>query len=312
MRLMIVTDKDTDETNYMVSSLPNCSVYYCDCGTGKIQDNFYEDQKYFDGIYAVNPKFIVDKKVSIPYFYNILPELLDNELDFREFNTFYSRLKGASSVFVGDKKLSKYSEWAELESYWVSQGIDVAKTLYSPKKFFTPKLKIGYVYDGDIETYKLMLEVVLLKKSNWEFHFVLGNYDHEILGNLRELNGAVVFHNSRKEMYLEANIILDPRIPKKSKVCEFPSKLFLESLASGCVVVTSNLSGNQDNVLFDKVNYFKLDFVDTNTVISTLRYIDKRREKLERMSHKGRGLVKKYYSIHSSAAKKIAVMESLS
>jgi len=113
-------------------------------------------------------------------------------------------------------------------------------------------------------------------------------------------------------MYRECNVVLDPRIPKNNRVCEFPSKIFLESLSSGCIAVASNISGNFDNIIFDKVTYFKLDFVDANTVVSTLRYIDKRREKLERMSKKGRSVVKKYFNIESLTNSKLEVINRLS
>ena len=76
----------------------------------------------------------------------------------------------------------------------------------------------------------------------------------------------------------------------------------------GCIPITGNMHDNEDCVMFDKYHYLKLDFIDANTILETLRYADKRREKLYRMSKEGRKLVYKYFDSKESANQKISII----
>jgi hypothetical protein len=76
----------------------------------------------------------------------------------------------------------------------------------------------------------------------------------------------------------------------------------------GSVLIDSNSHGNNTNIFFDKFNYFKLDFIDTNTILNTLRFLDKRREKLESCAKEGRRNIKKYFDFRDTAKLKLDII----
>ena len=76
----------------------------------------------------------------------------------------------------------------------------------------------------------------------------------------------------------------------------------------GCVSISGNIHDNSDNILFDNYHYFKLDFIDANTIISTLRYADNRRDKLSRMSESAQEIVRKYFDSKNSAKLKLKII----
>jgi len=220
---------------------------------------FEEIQKDFDCLYSTSPHFIINKKIKIPYFYNIYAGEVENELIFNVFNNFYSKLQGANAVFVNDKKLNKYAEWLDLNSYWIPNGINEYK--FKNKKFLTPKLHIGIPLNSDPDIKEKLL---FAKKSNWEFH--------------------------TENIYDNCHVYLN-----LSKDYCFPNKNSLEAMSNSCVLISTNLHGNNTNIIFDDVHYIKLDFLDVNIILDALRYSDKRREKLERIAWTGAKMVNKYF-----------------
>jgi len=267
--------------------------------------SFEENQKDYNCVYSTNPQFLLNKKIKIPYFYNIYSNIFDNEMDFKEFNNYYSQLAGANAVFVNERTLNKYSSWLELNSYWVNSAINSYD--YIPKKFFTPKLHIGYVYNGNNDVYDLVKKIISIKKSNWIFHIYEGNR-HDISAEFTE---NVVFYdgeNFEKRIFENTHVLLDiidPRYPK-----EFPSDLAARAMSGGVVLISNNSHNNNSNIFFDKTHYFKLDFNSANDVADILRYCDKRREKLERVSISGKDVVNKYFSNKVIVSEKLRIIKN--
>jgi len=310
MKIMLVTDRaGTSTCLEMVRQLGHGNIHYYVYENGKFLNgvDFDNDQKYFDCIYSPNPEILLKLKLKIPYFYDIPSGRFNQELNFKVFNNHYSQLGGAKAVFVSDKKMSRYAHWEGLNTYWVNEGVDIDKFNYIPKKFITPKFHIGYIYDYE-ENYQIIKDVFSAKKPNWVFH----------LYNAHDLkqDGSVKFYHGNEDMckksiYENSHVILNPSTPYKNSITAVPSQVSLEAMLNGCVSVSGNIHDNADQVLLDKFHYFKLDFIDANTIIETLRYADKRREKLDRMSKSGRGLVYKYYTAKESAKVKLNIIRKL-
>lgn len=253
----------------------------------KTWESFEEVQKYYNGVYATDPRYLIGKKIQIPYFYNVSGDFTD----FREFNIYYSQLSGASAVFVNDRTLNKFSCWSGLNSYLLNPSIGGYN--YSQRKFFTPKLHIGYIYDGDDSTFEVIKKVISLNKANWVFHLYVGD---KCVGG----DNVILYDGENFEEKLFENVHV---------LIGFNDRA-LRSLSSG-VVPISNLS-NFSNILFDKTHYFKLDFCEANCLIDILRYCDKRREKLERMSELGRKEFDKYFNVENIVKQKYdAILEVL-
>ncbi len=85
---------------------------------------FEESQNNFDCVYSYDPRLLMERRIKIPYFYDIPSFCFDNELDYRAFEQIYARLAGASAVFVYDKLLNKYAHWLDLNSYWAPKSVD--------------------------------------------------------------------------------------------------------------------------------------------------------------------------------------------
>lgn len=310
MKIMFVTDDTISDTCLeMIRQLGygNLGHYIYNGVSFKNNKDFDNDQKYFDCIYSPNPEILLKLKPKIPYFYDIPSGTFDFDLNFKVFNQHYSQLGGAKAVFVNDKKMSRYASWEELNPFWVNEGIDFEKHDCVYKKFLTPKLNIGFINDSE-EDYKIIKDVLFAKKPNWVFHI----YNS---GNL-EQDGSIKFYEGRldlvkKTIYENSQIIINPSIPFKNSLRPFPLTIALEAMYNGCVNISGNVHDNVDNVLFDNFHYFKLDFIDANTIIETLRYADKRRDKLERMSRGGAGVVKKYFNAKESARLKLDIIRSL-
>lgn len=258
--------------------------------------SFEEEQKYFDCVYATNPDFLLNKKIQIPYFYNIKPQ---QGLKYKEFNDYYSELIGASAVFVDDSFLNKYSCWLGLNSFWVNSATFPQK--YIPKKFRTPKLHIGYVYDGNENAYNLVKKLVYLKKSNWVFHIYQGN-KHDI-------NNEVFYDGDgfESKMFENIHILLD--IPDYA-LDKWPNSLCSKAMSSGVVVLSKSLNHNNTHIIFDKTHYFKLEYCSAESISEVLKYCDKRREKLEKVSIEGSQIIKKYFDPKDIVSQKIRIIES--
>jgi len=274
--------------------------------------DFENDQKYFDCIYSPDPDILLKLKLRIPYYYDIPTGRFNQELNYTVFNKYYSQLGGAKAVFVNDKKMNRYAHWAGLNSFWVNEGINLnegvnfEKNLLTPKKFMTPKLHIGYVYDTEAN-YKLIKNVISAKKSNWIFH-MYNAHDLKQDGSIKFYNG--IKDLARRKIYENCQIFLNPSLPYKNSITQVPSLVTLESMAQGCIALCGNIHDNADSILFDKYHYFKLDFIDANTIIETLRYVDKRREKLDNVSKAGRKVVFKYFDAKKSAKQKIDILKA--
>jgi len=309
MKVLILTGTTISDTCIeMLRKLGKGGAHLYIYSEGKFSNgmDFDNDQKYFDCIYSPDPDILLKVKPKIPYFYDVPSGRFDQELNFRVFDRHYSQLGGAKAVFVSDKKMNRYAHWAELNPYWVDEGIDLEKDYYIPKKFLTPKLNIGYIYDHE-ENYQIIKDVFYARKPNWVFH-LYNAYD------LKQDKGDIKFYDGdinlvKRSIYENSHIILNPSTPYKNSITQVPSQVSLEAMFNGCISVSGNIHENADHLIFDKYHYFKLDFIDANTIIETLRYADKRREKLDRMSKSGRNLVTKYYNAKESAKKKIEIIK---
>lgn len=270
--------------------------------TATIFENIYlfeKNQENFSGVYCPDPQELLKIKIKIPYAYNITPKTFPQEMDFNIFSKFYSQLGGASIVFVSDKKLNKLTNWLQLNSYYMNESIDTSIP-FTPKKFFTPKMDIGFIVK-DSEDLELIKKVILLKKANWTFH----------IGGLNEIpqelkNKDTIFYSGDSsrvidEILTKTQVCLNVDLLKDNMAEAFPSRLGLQAMLKGCVLVSSNNQGNNTHIMFDKFNYIKLDFLDVNTIAETLKYLDKRREKLESLAKEGNKIVRKYFDCREIA-----------
>jgi len=307
--MLVIGDKSGDAVLEMVRQLGIGNMHYYVYKEGKFLNSvdFENDQKYFDCIYSPDPDILLKLKLKIPYFYDIPSGRFNHELNYRVFDKHYSQLGGAKAVFVNDKKMSRYAHWAGLNPHWVNDGIDFENFSFSPKKFIMNKLNIGYIYDNE-DNYKIIKDVFSAKKPNWVFHLYKA-YDLKQDGNIKFYNGDL--NMTKKVIFDNCHIMLNPSTPCNHSITPVPSKVSLEAMLSGCISVSGNMHNNMDHVIFDKFHYLKLDFIDANTIIETLRYADKRREKLDRMSKAGRDLVLKYYDAKESAKRKLNIIKSL-
>jgi len=304
MKVMLISSEEKS---------PTCLEMIRQLGSGNMHnytlndlEAIENDQKYFDCIYSPDPDILLKLKLKIPYFYDIPSGRFKHELDYKIFDKNYSQLGGAKASFVSDKKLSRYAHWSGLNPHWIREGIDLTSTDYIPKKFMVPALHIGYVYDSK-DNYSLIKDVISAKRSNWIFH-LYGVADQRSTQD-------IIIHEGNKEltkhaMYQQCHILLNPSLPHKNTIAAMPSQVSLEAMYHGCISVSGNMHENVDHILFDKFHYFKLDFIDTNTIIETLRYADKRREKLSRMSLAGRDCVRKYYNAIDSAKRKLEIIRA--
>ncbi|MDB4330505.1 hypothetical protein N9948_02170, partial [bacterium] len=256
---------------------------------------------------------------KIPYFYNIYLNTYHSkpELNYRDFQKRYSQVKGASAVFVNDKKLNRFSNWAGLNSYFLNKPVDTLSYKFKRgRKFMTPKLNIGYIPSsklfGETQRNKIFEDVWSSAKNNWILHTPDGNNlnisDRNVIKYKTTPKDGSSFDYS--EIYKNSHVIINPESIYHDDVDYSHSEYNLEAMSTGCVSICPNEHGTNSDYSFDKVHYFKLDFIDSNTLLDTLRYVDKRREKLDRMSHSGSQLIKKYYDVRKIAQQKIQVMKN--
>jgi len=306
MKLLIVENKTNPEILFFKKVLgENCEIII----KNNKENNYLEKQKNFDAIYTTNPLNLLDLKISIPYFYNIPSGLFNNELDFNVFHNFYSKIKGASGVFVSDKKLHKYSLWSDLNAYWIANaGIIPYPKIPNLKNYLSSKLKIGYIYSGNEEDFKIIEETILMGKNNWEFYVNLQSYRSNLFNNLKKYNNKIYFFSSNEEIYDKVHILIEFYTPKNNRAIPFPTHNTLQSIGYGCVPLVSNISNNWDYVFFDKTHYLKLDYTDSNTIISALRYIDRRRKKIETINFLAKKQLYKYFSLDKIIEEKIEII----
>ncbi len=278
MRILIIDDVYCEETKEIINLLPYAEI------------SDLEHQENFDCIYSPFPRLLINEKLKIPYFYNV-----EDFTNFQNFSDFHSKIQGANAVFVNDRQLNRYSEWADLNSYWINKGIDCQKYYYLPRKYFTPKLNIGIILTSDKETIDLFSDIFKEKKSNWNFYIKYSNKEVPICGDSFDVN-------SKEEIFERCHIFLD--LTRES----FPNQNCLEAMARGCVVVSLNLSNNNNHIIFDEVHYFKLN-ISPIEILQSLRSLDKRREKLSRVSLQGSVLVRKYFNIKNIIKQKIDIMK---
>lgn len=303
MKIMLISTKEKSPTCLeMVRQLGSGNIHSYDITDDGFLDN---DQKYFDCIYSPDPDLLLKMKLKIPYFYDIPSGRFKNDLNYRVFDKHYSQLGGAKAVFVNDKKMSRYAHWAGLQTYWINEGIDFDKTNYTPKNYLTPKLHIGYIFDSE-DNYDIIKDVISAKKQGWVFH-LYGVTDQVSSENIIIHEGNIDL--AKNDIYRECHILLNPALPHKNTISPMPSQVSLEAMHHGCISMCGNMHDNADHLFFDKYHYFKLDFIDHNTMIETLRYADKRREKLSRMSIAGRDVVNKYYDSKESALSKLNIIK---
>lgn len=278
-----------------------------DCLFFKYSIEFDKRQSDFSGVYCPDPRELLKIKVKIPYIYDISPKTFDDEMNYNSFIKFYSQISGPSAVFVSDKKLNKSANWWGLNSYWVNKAVDTDISFRS-RKFLTPKLHIGYIYENK-ESFDVVKNIIFAKKSNWVFHIYLPqSIDSEIK------NTDTIFYSGdigrvKEEMLSKIHVFLNFDLLIRNTSELFPSETSAESMLAGSVLISSNSQGNNTHIIFDKFNYLKLDFVDTNTILDTLRFVDKRREKLESLAKEGSKSIRKYFDYKEIAKIKVDILK---
>ena len=267
---------------------------------------FEKVQASFDSVYCPKYDELLKIKVRVPYFYDISPKSLLDEMSYYSFAKHYSQLSGPRAVFVCDKKLNKSSKWLGLNTYWVNSSVD-SDILPIKKKFLTPILDIGYIYEN-AEGFELLKKVIFTKKSNWVFHIYCPD---EISSEIK--NNETIFYSGdlnrvKKEIYSKTHIFLNYTILNNNMSECFPDINSLEAMTHGCALISSNPHGNNTSVFFDDLNYLKLDYIDANTILDALRYADKKRGKLESISKEGRLDSAKYFNYKDTAIQKVSVL----
>jgi len=260
-------------------------------------------QKDYDVIYSHDPNNLFNLYPKIPYFYDILPHTAPNELMFNKFKEYYTQLQGAKAVFTGDKKLNKYAEWLDLNTYWITNSTIISKLL--PKKFLTPDLHILFnSKDKNNLSYNIVKQFWKTKKSNWHLH-IYGDYLPT------DFSDNVCFYDYPDSSLLNTcHIILDLSVFHNNTLDLFPSSFALKAMNNGCVLVSTNLHGNNTNIIFDEVHYFRLDPLFTETLSDLIRNLDKRREKLQRVSLAGYNVVKKYFNVSKIVSQKLRILNA--
>lgn len=267
--------------------------------------DFEKKQEDFNAVYSLDPQELMAIKVKIPYFYDVSPKTFKDEMNFEYFKNYYSQISGPKAVFVSDKKLNKNANWWGLNSYWVNKSSDT-DILCKRKKFLTPKLEIGYIYEGK-EALEIIKNVIFAKKTNWVFHVYLPP------GVTLETKDAIIYSGGlekvKEDMLSKVHTFVTLDLLKDNTSERFPSEFGAEAMLHGCALISSNSHGNNTNILYDDLHYLKLDFLDTNTLINDLRYLDKRREKTEAISREGSKVIRKYFSYKEIALQKINIIK---
>lgn len=278
---------------------------------------FVNGQASADAVYVCRSNNLEHLKFKIPYFYNIYAGTWDHFLDFnyQKFNKHFSKIKGAGAVFVNDKKINEFSHWCGLNSYFINQPVNTPKNkLIRNRKFIIPKLHIGFLPSINRNRVKgnrnkIVEDMWASAKSNWVLHIPEGKEldisDKNVIKY--KISQAGVYNPC--EIYKNSHVLVNPE--DLSRTLEPTFKSFtLEAMSTGCVGIESNQHDNNTDYMFDKFHYFKLDYIDSNTLLDMLRYVDKRRSKLSNMSAGGSQLVQKYYNVGKIVQQKIQIIKN--
>ena len=264
---------------------------------------FEESQNNFDCVYSYDPRLLMERRIKIPYFYDIPSFCFDNELDYRAFEQIYARLAGASAVFVYDKLLNKYAHWLDLNSYWAPKSVDTDVFQFNKKKYAVPYLNI-LLYDAanaDPRQHELVKLMRKAFKASWDINIV--HYTDSV--------------SAIKKALSDAHICLQLSFEYAGKLDTFPNSFLATAMSVGCVGLANNYHGNNTNIMFDKVHYFRLDDIFENiedtaeNIVQVIKYVDRRREKLERVSEDGSKAISKYFNIKSIVNLKLDVLNNL-
>jgi hypothetical protein len=278
------------------------------------QESFEKDQIDSDAVYASNSSYAEKVGFKIPYFYSIYANTWKNDNNYEFFQKTYSKIKGASAVFVNDKKLNRFSNWLGLNSYFLNKPVNINRFKFIERKFLTPKLNIGFIpsskiFDENNPRNKIVEDMWVSAKSNWTLH-IPNNNNLDVSKNI--VKHRVVNVNSvldYRPIYEQSHIIINPENIYSDSLDFCHEDYSFEAMSTGCISIHPNLHGNNNHVMFDKFHYFKLDFIDSNTLLEIIRYVNKRRTKLYNMSKSARDLIEKYYNVDTIVKEKIRIME---
>lgn len=268
---------------------------------------FIQDQINYDAVYVVQPGEL-EFTFRIPYFYNIYANTysFDIENNFDYFNYKYSKVKGAGAVFINDRKLNKFANWVGLNTYFLNRPVYTFKCNQN-KKFLTPKLNIGFIPSNKILENnfrnKIIEDLYSAFKSNWILHIPKSNSLNLGCSNIEVYDVL----DEYKSIYENSHLIINPDTPQTIGINY--DRYCYEAMSMGCISIFPNFNNIGNDYIFDKVHYFKMDFVDVNTALNILRYVDKRREKLERMSLASKNVIHKYFDVRKIVQQKIQIIK---
>lgn len=278
------------------------------------QENFIQDQSKFDAVYVTNTEDNLKGIYKIPYFFNIYSHTWDihHEQEYINFENRYSQLKGAGAVFVNDRILNKYAHWLGLNSYYLNKPINTYYYKFDKnRKFITPKLNIGYIpsHLKNSNRNVIFKKIVESSKSNWVFHVPDGNIldlDHpRVIKHKITKDSGIDYY----EIYNNSHIFLNPEDPKTDKEISFEQEC-CQAMSCGVIVLKTNFHNNNMETLFDSVNYFNMRSINLDSILEDLKYIDKRREKLNYMSKISSDYVFKYCDVKKIVNQKIMVIKN--
>lgn len=273
--------------------------------------SFIETQAKYDAILVIDiSKINKDINFRIPYFYNIYRNTYDIKLenDYSFFSNKYGELQGASAVFVNDSKLNKFSNWLGLNSYFINKPVDTYFYKYASKKFLVPKLHIGYIPSSSgVDSYRdrIIEDVWSAAKSNWVMHT-----SESIKCIKNKINYTFDSSFDFSQFYKNIHVLVNPEDIYHKDACKSYLDYSKEAMSQGVVSLTSNQRNINSDYLFDKVHYFRISYSKPNEVLDTLRYVDKRRSKLSRMSYLGSKYIERYYGIKNIVQNKIQIIKN--
>lgn len=293
------------------------NFWYYDILKDYSKEEFISDQATHDAVYVTQSGDGLVLPYKIPYFYNIYLYTYSHvpELGYKDFQKRYSQAKGASAVFVNDKKLNRFANWMDLNSYFINKPVNTYKYKFiRNRKFITPKLHIGFIPSsrlfGESHRNKIFEDMWASAKNNWILHIPDGR--DLCIPDKNVVKHKVLSDSSfdYSEIYKHSHIMINPENIYHDDLDYSHSHYNFEAMSTGCVSICPNQHGTNSDYLFNDVHYFKLDYVDSNNLLDAIRIADKRREKLDRMSKAGSQLIKKYYDVRMVVQQKIQVMKN--
>lgn len=313
MRLIIIDNSvigATQETNEFVKQLGHNSVYVCK----NLND---VNQSQYDAVFIALSGDILELPFKIPYFYNINIHSFRSkeEWSFDYFKEKYKHGSAAAAVFVNDKKLNRYCHWMGINSLFTNEGVDIKKYKYiKNRKFFTPKLNIGFIPDyewiGDSKRNKTILDMWEASKNNWILHIPEDNslnIDSDRVIKYDCSNGY--FNFDYTPIFSNSHIIIEPFDHYKEDRYISRYKNVYEAMSTGCASIMSNQHNNSEDYMFDDIHYIKMDYTDANNLLDCLRYLDKRRDKMLRISKNSSNLIYNYFDIKKIVKQKLEVIK---